>query len=243
MCSTCIARNVPSASSAIDTSASSAARVRRGHEVLVAVLRPLHRTAEQARRERERGLLAPHVDLLAERAADVGHDHVHLRDGKPEDVREVVPGAVRALARDPDRHVAAAGIPARDRAAGLHRHRDVAVLADRLGHDVGGGRRTPRRARGRRATWWCGPRWSRARRAPTRCRCRPRATGRSTAGRGSYSMSTSSHASSASARLSATTRTTGSPTKHTTSRASGRLPSGPAFKAASSAAAARSSKV
>ena len=114
-------------------------RVRRGDEVLVTVLRPLHRTAEQTRRERERGLLAPDVDLLPERAPDVGHDDVHLRDGKAEESGEVIPRGVRALARDPDRHVTPGGIPTRHRAAGLHRHRDVPVLADRLGHDMSGG--------------------------------------------------------------------------------------------------------
>ena len=64
----------------------------------------------------------------------------------------MVAGTVRALARDPDRHVAATGIPARDRAAGLHRHRDVALLADRVGDDVGRGveRRAQRGVVGRR---------------------------------------------------------------------------------------------
>ena len=113
------------------------ARMRRRDKILVAILGPLHRASEQARRKREGGLFASDVDLLAERAADVGHDHVHLRRGHAQEPGEVIPRAVRALARDPDRHVAPTGIPACDDAPGLHRHRDVAVLADRVSDHVG----------------------------------------------------------------------------------------------------------
>ena len=174
-------------------------RVRRGHEVLPAVLDHFTGRAEQARRERERGLLAPDVDLLPERAADVGHDHVHLRDGETRGSRRSDPRALCApwleiqIVMSPPR-----GIPARDRAARLHRHRDVAVLADRLGDDVGGGRRTRRRARDRRVTWWCGRRWTRAPRAPSSLSSSTAATRSITAGRGRSSTVTSSHASSAS---------------------------------------------
>ena len=112
--------------------------VRGGDEVLPPVLRPLHRSAERACRERDRGLLATDADLLAEGAADVGHDHAHLVRREAEHAGEVVARGMRALARDPDRHLAARRVPVGDRAARLHGDRDVAVLADGLGDDVRG---------------------------------------------------------------------------------------------------------
>ncbi len=104
------------------------ARVPGRQQVLAAVFDPLHRPAEDERRERHRALLAVHEHLLAEAAADVARGHAHVAVGNLQVAGEEVAGLVHRLAGADDVELVAAGVVRRDDAARLHRHRDVAVL-------------------------------------------------------------------------------------------------------------------
>ena len=57
-------------------------------QVLAAILDPLHRTADQARRERDEEILRIELALDAEAAADVDLDHVDVGLGDAEHRRQ-----------------------------------------------------------------------------------------------------------------------------------------------------------
>ena len=90
-------------------------------------------------------LVAREVRLLAEAAADVAHAHPDAPLGHAGDAAGHGADVVWRLGRDPDVERAAPPVPRRDDAAGLHRHREIAVLDERLGDDV---RRASRRSLG-----------------------------------------------------------------------------------------------
>ena len=109
-----------------------------GHQVLAAVLDPLHRPAEALAGEHDGQLLGDHEHLLAEPAADVAHHHPHavLRQaegpGRGSRGRRAAPWVevcTTSSLRKPSQM--------RHHAAALHRHAQVAVLVERLGDDVG----------------------------------------------------------------------------------------------------------
>ena len=127
------------------------ARVTGRQQVLAAVLDPLDRLAEEERREHDRALLAVHEHLLAEAAADVARGDVHVALGDLHVAGEEVLGLVHRLRRARDVELLATLAVRRHDAAGLHRHRHVAVLLDVALDDVRGRSRTPRRGRGRAA--------------------------------------------------------------------------------------------
>ena len=150
-----------------------------GHEVLAAVLRSTSPYGRAGAPERERRLLAAHVDLLAERAAASGTITCTFATGKPEDVRRSGPGhpwapwleiQIDMLPWPGSQLATVPGSPSAPRCS---------AAGGSCRSPRGRPSRTPPRARGRRATWWSGPRSTRALRAPTRCRRRPRARGRS----------------------------------------------------------------
>ena len=100
------------------------------------VLDPLHRSAEVVAREEHDLLVARQVGLLAEAAADVAHPDADLALGDAGDPARHGAHVVGRLGRHPHVEGAAARVPRRDDAAGLHRDGEVAVLDERLGHDV-----------------------------------------------------------------------------------------------------------
>ena len=156
-------------------------------------------------------LVACEVGLLAEAAADVAHLHPDPALGHAGDAAGDGAHVVRRLGGDA--HVERAGVrlPRGHDPAGLHRHREVAVLHVRARSPRAEPTRRSRAAR-RRAASASRPRrccrYPDARapssRAPS-CSRRPEEAARA-------SSSISSSASSASARLSATTSAYGSPT-------------------------------
>ena len=181
------------------------------------------------RGERERGLLAPDVDLLPERAADVADDHVDARRVDAEHAREVV---ARACGRPASRSRSssdAAPDPSSRRcprvSIGTARYRCWAMVSVTT---FGAVVEQLRRARERRLT----------RRSATTFDSSSGCTRRSVsaiAARGCRragpwrrnARATSSHASSAPRAHSATTMTIGSPTKQAVPCASGRRPTEP----------------
>ena len=164
-------------------------------------------------------LLAGRVRLLAERPADVAAAHPHLLLGDPEQRAPSRPGA----------HAGSGG-PRRSRAHRSRRRSSRGTPGPRAGRWPCAAARTTRAPPGRRArtrrrrrrtpprggtSRWCRPRRTAA------CPCGSNASSAvTTGGSGSTSTWTSSHASSAAARLSATTIAIGSPTMRTLSLAS-----------------------
>ena len=137
---------------------------RGAHQVLGAVLDPLHRRAGDDRADDRADVAGVDPDLVAEPAADVRGDHLDLVLGQPGDQRVDRAVRVRRLRGGVDRELAGDRVHAGDRAAGLHRRRVHA----RVEHVAGRRRRRPRRTRRR---------WPRRRRPPSRrcgCRCGPR---------------------------------------------------------------------
>ena len=64
------------------------------HQVLDAVLDPLHRSPEHERRGRHRDVLPADVRLLPERTADVAADHAHLVGVDRQQLSEMHPQGV-----------------------------------------------------------------------------------------------------------------------------------------------------
>ena len=93
------------------------------HQVLGAVLDPLHRPAGQHRARDRADVAGIDRDLVAEAAADVGRDDADLVLGQPGDRRVQRAMGVRRLRRAPHGELAADGVVVGDRAAGLHRRR------------------------------------------------------------------------------------------------------------------------
>ena len=121
--------------------------VRGGEERLAALLDPLHRAAEGAGGGDHRHLVGVDRALRAERAAHVARGHVDLGGRHPEDLRQPVPRAVRALGRQPHLQPAVGG-HAGEHAARLKRDRRDPLADHALADPVGGGlegrRRVPR---------------------------------------------------------------------------------------------------
>ena len=128
------------------------AGVAAGDQVLGPVLDPLHRPAEQLRRDDDGVVLAAGEHLLPEATADVAHDDPNGVLGHAEQPRPDCSRLVRSLRRRDDLQRRGPRIPGRYEAAWLHRHADVAVLREVLGDHVRGRRRTAApTAAGRRA--------------------------------------------------------------------------------------------
>ena len=109
----------------------------RGEQVLAPVLDPLHGRPDVGRGQHDRHVLALHRDLLAEAAAGVAGDDADAVLGDAEQARAEQAPLVRGLRGGVDREVAAGGVRLDHEAAALHRHRGVALLADRLARHVG----------------------------------------------------------------------------------------------------------
>jgi hypothetical protein len=116
------------------------AGVAAGDQILVAVLDPLDRPAEPARGRDHRDLVVEREHLLPETAPDVAHDHPDPVLRHVEEPGEEQPYLVHALAGDDHLQTVAPAVPGGDQAPRLHRDRQVAVLLERLGDDVRGGR-------------------------------------------------------------------------------------------------------
>src|SRR5262249_20333494 len=99
---------------------------------------PLHGPAEATREPRDQHFLAIRSALHAEPAADVGCDHTHPRLVEPEHARQRGADPERRLRRGPHDELAGVGIPARERAARLHRYAAQTLLLDGQGHPVRG---------------------------------------------------------------------------------------------------------
>ena len=96
--------------------------------MLAPVLGELHGPAEGAGRQRHQQLLGPGVvDLHAEAAAHVGGDHVDLAEVEPQLHRDRGAHAGGGLRGGPHLQPVGVGVPARDRAAALHRHAGAAL--------------------------------------------------------------------------------------------------------------------
>ena len=101
-----------------------AALVRRGDEVLAAVLGELHRPAQRAGRHRHQHLFRPRVhDLHPEAAADVRGDHLDAAQVQAELGRHRGPHPGRGLGRGPDPQPLRVGVPAGQHSPALQRHR------------------------------------------------------------------------------------------------------------------------
>ena len=114
-----------------------------GQRVLAALLVPAHRRRRALRRAaRHEQLLGVDVELRAEAAADRGRDDPQLVLGDAERDRHHDLEDVRDLRRRVERDVAAERLRHHAHAAGLHRHRDQALLDVALLDRVGGVART-----------------------------------------------------------------------------------------------------
>jgi hypothetical protein len=111
------------------------AAVRRGLVVLAARLGPLDRPAELAGDDQREDLLGVDVELGAEAATDVRGDDAQLvlRDARGQ--RQHHPQDVRDLRGRPHRELVRRGDRRHDDAAGLHRGRQQALLAEAASHD------------------------------------------------------------------------------------------------------------
>ena len=100
------------------------------HEVLGAVLDPLHRPAEQQRGAGHGDVLARQPALLAEGPADVAAPHPHRVGGDPQGGRQVEAQGVGRLVARVDVELPGAGIVLGEHAPALHRDVGVAVLVE-----------------------------------------------------------------------------------------------------------------
>ena len=108
------------------------------HQVLGAVLHPLHRLAGDDRADHRADVARVDRHLVAEAAADVGRDHLDLVLGQAGHQRVHRAVGVRRLGGDPGGELAGHLVHVGDRAAGLHRRRVRARVEHVLGHhDVG----------------------------------------------------------------------------------------------------------
>ena len=193
------------------------ARVAERHQILAPVLGPLHRAADDTRRERNQKILRIKFAARAETAADVVFQHAHRCLGQLHHLRQRAAVVERHLADAGDRHALFRGVPVGDQAARLHRHRAVALHLEMLAADV---RRILERrigvaARGRDGAGDVAAGFF----EQENIRPCVRRRGRPPPASGSISTAIASNASSASATLSATTTAIGSPTKRTLSAA------------------------
>ena len=101
-----------------------------GDEVLLAVLDPLERPAQQHGGGGERAVLGVEAALRPEAAADVGGDDAQLVVRPVEQVEQHALVAVRPLRRDVDGQRLGDRIGRRDHAAAFHEERPAAVLED-----------------------------------------------------------------------------------------------------------------
>ena len=139
----------------------------RGHQVLAAVLHPLHRPAGDDRADDRQHVAGVDADLVAEAAADVRGDDLDLvlRDAGDQRVDRAV--RVRGLVGRIDQQLAGHRVHAGDRAAGLHRRGMHSGIEHLLGDDDLGGvedlrglrrrRRIPSRRCGCRSCPRCRP--------------------------------------------------------------------------------------
>src|SRR5262245_20012745 len=99
--------------------------------MLAAILDPLHRPAEQTRRQRDHDLLRIDQVFASEAAPDLRGDDTQLLviDAEQPNKREA--HLVRALSRSPQRRALFQRIVARQRPASLDRMRAAAVLLER----------------------------------------------------------------------------------------------------------------
>ena len=106
-------------------------------EVLATVLGELDGPAERLGGQRDQQLFRPWVvDLDAEAAADVGRDHVDLAEVELQLHRDGCPDAGRGLRRGPRLEPVEVRVPARDRAAALHRLAGAALDGQVQGEPV-----------------------------------------------------------------------------------------------------------
>jgi len=108
------------------------ARVVDGHQVLAAVLGPLHRPAAMARRERDQKIFRIEFAARAKAAADVVLDHVDGVFGEPHLLGEDATIGEQHFCRARHRQPAACRIPFGEHAARLHRQRGVALRRETL---------------------------------------------------------------------------------------------------------------
>ncbi len=102
-----------------------------GDEAPRALVGPLHRPAERARRVRERHVLGVDRGLHAEGAADVVGADPHLFRGHAEDFGQLALHRKHALARRGEREAPARLVVGANRRARLHRRHHHARVADR----------------------------------------------------------------------------------------------------------------
>ena len=118
-------------------------------DILAPPLDPFDRLAEQHREIAGQRLLAVHVELASEAAADLGRDHADVVLAELEHLGQARAQHVRNLGRRPHRQVALARVPLRDDAARLHRDRREALVDDlETHHLVGVAHRLVHRGRG-----------------------------------------------------------------------------------------------
>ena len=101
-------------------------------QVLHPVLDPLHRPAEHDRADDGADIARIDADLVAEAAADVGCDHVHLGLGDAREQRDDRPDHVRRLEGAPDRDLALDLVEVADAGAGLERAGMDPLVGDQL---------------------------------------------------------------------------------------------------------------
>ena len=104
------------------------ARMARAHQVLAAVLDPLHRPPQPARQEWDQQVLRIDVPLEAEAAADVEGDAADARFRHLQHRSRLAPHPMHDLGRRPDRHRIGARVMEADDAAAFHGRRGVAVM-------------------------------------------------------------------------------------------------------------------
>ena len=201
---------VPSRSQAISRSHSTSRAWLDGEQMLAAILDPLHRPADKARRERNQEILRIEFAAHAEAAADVVLDHADGLLRQAQLLRQNAAVGERHLGCAVHGELCPRRVPVGHKPARLHHHRsealDLEVLAPRIGRGL---------ERSFRVTFDCRERAGEVGARPPRRRAprRARAVSRSAmTGRLSISTSITSSASSASAWESAITTAIGSPT-------------------------------
>ena len=111
-------------------------RLDRGEQVLGPGGHPPDGPAELARERRRDDLLAVEWSFHSEAAADVRRDHAQLVLREAEHRRKVGARQKGILGRQPERQLVAAGVVAREHAAGLHRGSREPVMVEAHLHDV-----------------------------------------------------------------------------------------------------------
>src|SRR5262245_19080490 len=98
------------------------------HQMLAAVLDPLDRAPQYARKERNQQVLWVDVPLEAEAAADIECDAAYARFRKPQDRGRLAPHPMNDLGGRPDRHAIRPWVVDADDAAALHGRGGIAVM-------------------------------------------------------------------------------------------------------------------